>query len=168
MASAALLRRHRIDLTPIHSTNLCNKIYWLVTDQPIESAARPEKSRLSTTETRRSYPGGVTSQHGPPLRTYSTAASPSFASFGSAYPNHLSTPADRNRNRRLSRCLSSKTTYSFPRLLSPWDIPLRNGPLTAQQLKSSDCSAVPALGSFEMQEYPKPLGQKVLDRRLLA
>src|ERR1039457_2667139 len=32
-----------------------------------------------------------------------------------------------------------------------------NAPLTAQQLKSSDCSALPALGSFEMQEYPKLL-----------
>src|ERR1017187_1758264 len=32
-----------------------------------------------------------------------------------------------------------------------------NAPLTAQQLKSSDCSALPALGSFEMQEYPKRL-----------
>src|ERR1039458_6231530 len=38
-----------------------------------------------------------------------------------------------------------------------------NAPLTAQQLKSSDCSALPALGSFEMQEYPKRLWAQPAD-----
>ena len=46
-----------------------------------------------------------------------------------------------------------------------------NAPLTAPQLKSSDCSALPALGSFEMQEYPKLLHRPALsckaDKRIL-
>jgi len=79
------------------------------------------------------------------------------AFFGSAYPHHLSTPVDRNRNRRLGRCLSSKSLARSRGSSAHGKSLPENAPLAAQQLQRLDRSGLPALGSFEAHEYPKPL-----------